>query len=373
MTRDGRWGYGQSGGMSAAAPYGGSGGCSAGRRIAGGMIDMDNKPTLNGLFSEFMDGIAGQSATSRRNYRSRLEVFLTRYGHYQPRRIQRRHINNWHEWLSSRDLAGATQAGYRQALRAYFNWLVAEGYIDRNPAAHLKIGSYLPARHKLPSEADVERITDMVIALLDGRTAARGRLFATGEHEYVPYSLYQEAYPPPWRLRDAAIWLLLRGCGPRSGEIRNLRLSSLHRGLEQGPDEVGIYTMSSRGKTGDSIMRFDERTAQALRDWLGARPGNADIDRVFVSTRPRNGRYGPLTRSALGAVMIRLAKEAGVTRPIYPHALRHRIGHLTTKNHGPKVAALLLNHRDARTAATAIAFYHHPDDTDVARAVLALG
>ena len=40
---------------------------------------------------------------------------------------------------------------------------------------------------------------------------------------------------------------------------------------------------------------------------------------------------------------------------------------------GPKVAAMLLNHRDAATAATAIAFYHHPDEMDVSRAVMALG
>jgi hypothetical protein len=72
-------------------------------------------------------------------------------------------------------------------------------------------------------------------------------------------------------------------------------------------------------------------------------------------------------------LLVRLAKEAGVPRPIYTHALRHRIGDLTTQRHGPKVAALLLNHRDANTAATAIAFYHHPDELDVSRAVGQLG
>lgn len=329
--------------------------------------------TLDRLFEEFMDGIAGQSATSQRNYRSRLEVFLERYGHYEPQRIQRRHVNLWHTWLLERDLAPATQAGYRQAIRAFFNWLVREEIIDRNPTDHLKIGSYLPARHKLPSETDVERITDRVVALLDGRAEARGRLMAMGEHEYVPYALYREAYPEPWRLRNAAIWLLLRGCGPRSRELMNLRLSSLNRGLERGPDSAGVYTTTSHGKTGVTILRFDERTAGALRAWLEARPGNAVADRAFVSTREIRGGYKSLSRSLLAKVMNDLAHEAGVARTIYPHALRHRIGHLTTRSAGPKVAAMLLNHRDAATAATAIAFYHHPDEMDVSRAVMALG
>ena len=39
-----------------------------------------------------------------------------------------------------------------------------------------------------------------------------------------------------------------------------------------------------------------------------------------------------------------------------------------TRQYGPKVAAMLLNHSDVATAATAIAFYHHPDEDDVSRA-----
>ena len=155
----------------------------------------------------------------------------------------------------------------------------------------------------------------------------------------------------------------------------NLRLSSLRRALDQGPDAAGIYSMTSRGKTGNTVMRFDQRTADALRDWLEARP-DADCDYAFVTTRrypAQGGQFTPLKRHAFNHILERLAESAGVERPILTHALRHRIGHLTTQRHGPKVAAMLLNHRDAQTAATAIAFYHHPDELDVSRAVGQLG
>lgn len=331
----------------------------------------DDAISLNQLFREFLDGIAGQSAASQRNYRHRLKDFLERYGEYTPRQVQRRHINRWHEWLKGRDLAGPTRAGYRQGIRAFFNWLVAEGYIDRNPTDHLKIGSYLPASQKLPPEEHVERITDMVLGWLEERRRARQRVLANPWR--ASEALTRQAYPESWVIRDAAIWLLARGCGPRSQEICNLRLSILRRSLERGPNDDGIYLTSSHGKTGATVIRFDERTAQALRDWLESRP-DAVADYAFVTARSfSNGGYRQLTRSALAHIMTRLAKTAGVPRPIYTHALRHRIGHLTTKAAGPKVAAMLLNHRDAATAATAIAFYHHPDENDISRAMITLG
>lgn len=333
----------------------------------------DAQLTLNGLFVEFLDSIPGQSAASQRNYRLRLRVFLERYGEWEPRRIERRHVNKWHEWLKGRDLAGPTMAGYRQAIRAFFNWLVAEGYIDRNPAGHVRIGTFLPAGPKLPPEADVERITEMVIGHLEERRAARRE--ALGRQWQASEALHGRAYPDPSRVRDAAIWLLARGCGPRSQEICNLRLSNLRRSLERGPDAEGVYAVGSHGKTGGTMMRFDGRTAAALRDWLEMRP-DAMQDYVFVTTRrfrTCDGHYRQLKRSALAGILRRLAEEAGVARPIFTHALRHRIGHLTTRTAGPKVAAMMLNHRDAQTAATAIAFYHHPDEGDVSRAVMSLG
>lgn len=332
-------------------------------------------PTLRELFDEFLSSVQGQSAASQRNYRQRLTGFLSCYGNLTPAEVQRQHVNQWHAALMGRDLAGATMTGYRQAVRAYFNWLLAEGYVTRNPTAHLRIGSYMSSRLKLPAESDVERITRMVLGWLDARREARRALSEQSDKGLESAALHRLAYPDPADIRDAAIWLVARGCGPRSGELRNWRLSDLRRTLEHGPDAAGVYASMSKGKTGATVIRFDARTAEALRDWLQARPP-AECDYVFVTTRhsrTRDGRYRPLTRSALSHVFASLAQDAGAASPVQSHALRHRVGHLVTKQHGPKVAALLLNHRDAATAATAIAFYHHPDEGDISRAVANMG
>lgn len=209
----------------------------------------------------------------------------------------------------------------------------------------------------------------MVIGRLEERREARAALLERGAPDSA--ALRRLAFPEPWRIRDAAIWLLCRGCGPRATEVRNLRLSAVHAALGRGPVN-GVYWTTSHGKTGETVIRFDERTAEALRDWLRARPDSL-LDYCFITTRTaRSGRHRQLTRSALAHSLISLAQEAGVA-PVLTHALRHRVGHLTTRTHGPKVAAMLLNHRDAQTAATAIAFYHHPDEADVNRAVAGLG
>ena len=332
-------------------------------------------PILRELFDEYLSCLSGQSAANQRNYRLRLRGFLNCYGEMTPAEVQRRHVNEWHAALVARDLAGATLAGYRQAVRAFFNWLLAEGHVSRNPAAHLRIGSFMSSRPKLPAEADVERITHMVNGWLEARRSAR-RALAVLSSEGLDYSaaLHRLAYPDPARIRDAAIWLVARGGGPRAGELCNWRLSDLRRTLERGPDAAGVYASSSRGKTGATVIRFDARTAEALGDWLEARPP-AECDYVFVTTRHYrtcNGHYRPLTRSALGHVFVGLAHEAGAASVVRSHALRHRVGDRVTRQHGPKVAALLLNHRDAATAATAIAFYHHPDEGDISRAVASL-
>lgn len=178
------------------------------------------------------------------------------------------------------------------------------------------------------------------------------------------------------QVRDGTIFMLSRSCGPRSREIRQLRLSEVRRALQTGPDALGVYTATSQGKTGETLLRFGPDVADALRRWLQMRPPAA-IDVCFVTLRQVAGqgdasrRYRPLARKSLDGVYERVCQAAGVPL-IRSHAIRHHVGDTTTRAHGPKIAAMILNHRDADTASTAIAFYHHPDQLDVSRAVMGM-
>lgn len=296
---------------------------------------------LDDRFAEFLETCQGQSESSRRNYTQRLRSFLEDHGRKPAAAVTPADVNAWQRHLKARNLAPATLSGYRQALKALLNYCVEVGDIARSPAAHLTIGSFASSRaDKLPVEEDVQRVTDLALRWVATTT--------------------------PQRIRDGLIWLLSFHSGPRLGEIRNLLLSDVSQALKAGPDEYGVFRVPSTGKTGHVHIRFAGHVADAFAAWLDARPPSPARE-CFVTTRPP---YRPLTRSAATHIYESICDAAGVKPAILSHALRHRLGDQTSRQFGPKVAAILLNHRDWQNPTTAIAFYHHPDEADASRAIV---
>lgn len=296
---------------------------------------------LDDRFAEFLETLRGQSDCNRRNYNHRLRAFLERHGRQTAATLTPADVNRWHRELQQLRLAPATLAGYRQSLKAFLNYCVEVGDIGRSPAAHLAIGSFASSRaDKLPGEDAVARVSDVANAWLD-----------SGH---------------PQRTRDGLIWLLSCTSGPRLGEIRNLLLADVEASMRVGPDEYGVFRVPSIGKTGRVTIRYAGRVVDGFRAWLALRPATPEPV-CFVTTRPP---ARGLTRSAANHIYESICAAAGVEPAILSHALRHRLGDLTTRQFGPKVAAILLNHRDWQRAATAIAFYHHPDEADASQAVV---
>lgn len=303
---------------------------------------------LEDLFRDFLETCRGQSDANRNNYTRRLRGFLEEHGEKPATSVTAADVNAWHRALQMRNLAPATLSGYRQALKALFNYCVQVGAISRSPAEHLVIGSFASSRaDKLPIEENVHVATDLARAW-----TRSGR---------------------PRQVRDGLIWLLSLQSGPRLGEIRNLRLADVVAALQRhGPDLHGVYRVPSTGKTGRVYIRFAGEVEEAFRQWLAVRPA-AESPHCFITTQVDGSGHcacRPLTRSAATRVYQRLCDAAGVNPPILSHALRHRLGDLTTRQFGPKVAAILLNHRDWHEPVTAMAFYHHPDESDASRAVM---
>lgn len=165
---------------------------------------------LEDRFSEFIETCRGQSECNRRNYRQRLSGFLAVHGAKPASACTPADVNTWHRELQKRGLAPATLAGYRQALKAFFNYCVQVGDIPRSPAAHLTIGSFSTSRRdKLPHEPDVQAVTAVA-------------------REWSGSDI-------PQRVRDGLIWLLSLQSGARLGEIRNLRLEDIVTSLRIGP------------------------------------------------------------------------------------------------------------------------------------------
>lgn len=299
----------------------------------------------------FIEQLPGQSRSNRYNYERRLKPFLELYGRKTITELTAADVNAWNDVLTERGYTEATIAGYRQALKAFLRFC-ADGAGIASPARHLPTGSFISKRDKRPPERDV-----VIVASI-------ARFWLRSDN--------------PDQVQAACIFLLSLKSGPRLREIRELRLSEIQAALSRGPDNQGIYRATSIGKTKGVSIRFDEEIAAGLRRWLDLRPKEATIDRCFVTTRKTSTkvdpepRYRPLSKSGATAVYVRLSKAARLDKPIRSHALRHRLGDKISNAYTPKLAAILLNHKDWETAATAIAYYTHPDESDVSKALASL-
>lgn len=282
------------------------------------------------------------SLHNRRNYETRLRRLLELFGGMPVTTIERRHIDEWIAEIAARGLRPATLSGYRRAIKTLFNYAVNEELIERSPARHLRAGSSISDRSKRPPQQAIDAATATAISWLQSDR--------------------------PRELRDGLAFMMSRSCGPRRGELLALPCRDVAASLERGPDEYGIYRVGSSGKTGETVILFGGLIADAIHRWLPARPPSPS-DALFVSTRRP---YRRLSWRGMDQGYERVSEAAGLSRPIRSHALRHYVGDETTRRYGAKVASMLLNHSDPGTAATAIAYYHHPDRDDVSMAVAGL-
>ena len=310
---------------------------------------MPTETNLQPLFNEFLDQLPGQSESNRYNYHRRLKPLLDRCQDKTVAQITRADVNAYIADLTARGFAEATMSGYRQAIKCFFNFCVRQKYLSTSPASHVKTGKFVSRRRKLPPERDVKVITRLAEEWLQ-------------THH-------------PRKVRDAVIWMICLKSGPRQREIGELRKSEVEYALRIGPDNRGIYRCVSVGKTKEILIRFDEVVAEGLRKWLELRP-QCSIDRCFITVSPRARptdpeiRYHALNRNATTHIFADLARKAGVAKPVYSHALRHRRGTNTTRDYNAKLAAMILNHRDWQSAKTAMEFYYHPDEESVSAALV---
>lgn len=181
-----------------------------------------------------------------------------------------------------------------KGVRRVFNWFEGEGIIAVNPTTRLEI----PRRPDFhPRAATVEDVRAII---------------AEARRSLMPE-------------RDTSMVMLLADSGCRSGGLVNLRL-----------DDLDILNHRARILEKDRRWRyifFGELTARALQSWLDVRPVVAS-DRLFISLCPWHPAGGTrcttcqkrgdrLRSQAVGLLLKRLGKRAGVSGRCNPHSLRH--------------------------------------------------
>lgn len=186
---------------------------------------------------------------------------------------------------ADREYASTTVARKVAAIKSFFHFLVAEGFIRDDPTATLdspRVKKYLP---RAISQEDVEKLLE-----------------APGESN------------EPRPLRDKAILELLYATGMRVSELV---------ALNEGDVDLASASVRVLGK-GDKerIIPVYDRAVQAVEAY-------ASKGRVRLLRNPEqkalflNQRGERLTRQGLWLIVKGYVKGAGLTVPVTPHTLRH--------------------------------------------------
>ena len=215
--------------------------------------------------------------------------------------------------LALRDagLSPRSVARHLSTIRQFHRFLVRQGQAAEDPTAHLEAPR--PWR-RLPGVLSSEEVDRLLAA---------------------------PAAANPRELRNRAMLELMYASGLRVSELVGLRLGDVNLG-------VGIVRVVGKGEK-ERLVPVGDAAAASLRIYLrGGRPllaKNRPSDVLFL------GRHGRgLTRQMFWRLIKKAALEAGISKPVTPHTLRHSFAtHLLEHGADLRSVQIMLGHADIGT------------------------
>ncbi|BBB23769.1 integrase/recombinase XerD [Isorropodon fossajaponicum endosymbiont JTNG4] len=262
------------------------------------------------LIDQFLDNY-WLSSGARKNtlsaYRSDLNLF-SKWVNKPLADISNTHINQYFNERQSASMSAATQARILTCLRIFYQYLMKQKVIKKNPTDKL----HHPKRaQKLPVFLNVNEVE---------------RLLNAPDHKTI------------FGLRDQAMLELLYACGLRVSELINL---SYHH-INLADEYIRI-----RGKGNkERLLPMGEMAMDCLANYeKNARPfllKNGQTDGYFLSNRGSN-----MSRQNFFYIIKGYAIKAGINKPLSPHTLRHAFAtHLVQKGADLRSVQLMLGHSD---------------------------
>lgn len=223
-----------------------------------------------------------------------------------------KHLQDFLKLLNEWGLSTTSQARIISGIKTFFNYLVTEELVDKNPAMLLdmpKLG------RKLPTVLDYEEI-EALIGAIDHSTKEG--------------------------LRNRAILEILYACGLRVSELTHLKVSNLHL-------EVGYIRVIGKGNK-ERLIPIGEQAIKHLQFYIHERQQQHNIhsdsrDIVFLNRRGKQ-----LTRNMIFIIIKNLAKCIDLQKNISPHTFRHSFAtHLIEGGANLRVIQDLLGHSSITT------------------------
>ncbi|MBN2427054.1 MAG: site-specific tyrosine recombinase XerD [Deltaproteobacteria bacterium] len=214
-------------------------------------------------------------------------------------------------YLQGRGLSPRSRARALVALRMFHKFLLAEGICTENPAARIEAPQTVQVLPDVLTPSEVDRLLGVV----------------------CPDS--------PLNLRDRAMLELLYATGLRVSELIALRFKDLQL-------DVG-YLVAFGKRNKQRVVPIGESAREALKQYLDEGRcllcKNESTDFIFLNQSGKS-----LTRQGFWKIIKRRASQAGITKNIMPHTLRHSFAtHLLDNGADLRSVQTMLGHADIST------------------------
>jgi integrase/recombinase XerD len=272
---------------------------------------VDTVPAPVQSFLDFCRIEKGLATNSLSSYRFDLLRFVSFCRHARQEFTSAEAVRMYLDSLYAAGMAARSIARHLTTLRNFFAFLIAEGKLATDPISAIPIPRQWQTLPQRLSPEEVDRLL---------------------------------AAPPPdtpTGRRDRAMLHLLYASGPRVSELCGILLRDLNL-------ELGILRVTGKGNK-QRLIPVGRDALAAVRLYLDGSRGELLKQRVspylFVTARG-----GPLTRQGFWKLIHAYGIQAGISRRITPHLLRHTFAtHLLEGGADLRSVQTMLGHADIGT------------------------
>lgn len=264
---------------------------------------------------EYLTVELGLSANTRQAYERDLRLFCKTLGLKNSDalvNVSREQITGYMTQLKEKGLAAATIARKLAAIKAFYRFMTAEGYMDANPAEVVEAGTKGIKLPRVLSEDEVVRLLNQ-----PDITTAEG-------------------------FRDRTMLEVLYATGMRVSELINLTLERVDLNMK--------YIIAFGKGSKERIVPLGSVAAEFLQQYLEkVRPKLTHADRntniVFLAFGGHE-----LTRQRFWQIIRAYGRKANINKALTPHILRHSFAtHLLDNGADLRSVQELLGHSDIST------------------------
>jgi integrase/recombinase XerD len=229
-----------------------------------------------------------------------------------PEQVQLKEMQHFLQFITELGMTATSQARIISGLRGFYKYCLLEHVTKTDPTVLLEAPKL---KRALPDVLTFEEI-EAIIAAIDLSKPEGGR--------------------------NKAILETMYSCGLRVSELVNLKISNLHM-------DVGFIKVLGKGDKerlvpiGRSAVKYINIYRKNIRVHIPVKPGNDDI--LFL-----NRRGSKLSRVMIFLMLKDLVKQAGITKNISPHTLRHSFAtHLVEGGADLRAVQEMLGHESITT------------------------